>query len=116
MLRLTLQPIIHVLAHHILSQAIALLDDAFELLTLSVDHGQIVVGEFAPFLFDLALSLFPISFDAVPVHSRHLRKSGCPSRVGTLRRAGQFRLKVAGFNGWTRSGTLSSYPALIAAL
>jgi hypothetical protein len=33
-----------------------------------------------------------------------------------LRRAGQFRLKVARFDGSTRSGTLSSYPALIAAL
>ena len=40
-LRLTLQPIIDIFAHHILGQAIALLDDSFELLAPSVDRGQI---------------------------------------------------------------------------
>src|SRR4029077_14452787 len=108
-LRLTLQPIIDLLAHHIPGQAIALLDDSFELLAPSVDHGQIVIGKLTPLLFDLALCLFPISFDAVPVHSRHLRKSGCPSRGGTLRRAGQFRVKVARFNGSTRSWARSPF-------
>jgi hypothetical protein len=44
------------------------LDEAFELLTLSVDQSQIVVGEFTPFLSDRTLSLFPISRDAVPIH------------------------------------------------
>ena len=67
-LRLTLQPIIDVLAHHIPGHAIALLDESFELLAPSVDHGQIVIGKLTPLLFDLALCLFPISFDAVPVH------------------------------------------------
>src|SRR5260370_36683013 len=38
-LRLTLQPIIDVLAHHIPGQPIALLDDSFELLAPSVDRG-----------------------------------------------------------------------------
>jgi hypothetical protein len=44
--------------------------NSFELLAPSVDHGQIVIGKLTPLLFDLALCLFPISFDAVPVHSR----------------------------------------------
>jgi hypothetical protein len=44
-LRLTLQPVIDVLAHLILGQAIALLDEALKLLALSADHGQIVIGE-----------------------------------------------------------------------
>jgi hypothetical protein len=86
---LTLQPIIDVLAHHIPGQVIALLDDSFELLAPSVDRGQIVIGKLTPLLFDLALCLFPISFDAVPVHGRHLRKSGPLARG----RAGEFRLK-----------------------
>jgi len=101
-LRLTLQPIIDVLAHHIPGHAIALLDESFELLAPSVDHGQIVIGKLTPLLFDLALGLFPISFDAVPVHSRHLRKSGPPREGETSRRAGEFRPKVARFNGSTR--------------
>ena len=92
-LRLTLQPIIDVLAHHILGQAIALLDDSFELLAPSIDHGQIVLGKLTPLLFDPALCLFPISFDPVPVHSRHLRKSGPPREGETLRRAGSSGLK-----------------------
>src|ERR1700691_2385230 len=65
------QPVVHVPAHHVFSQAIALLDLAFELVALSVDGGQIVVGELTPLLFDLAFGLLPISFNAVPVH-RHL--------------------------------------------
>jgi hypothetical protein len=69
-LRLTLQPVVDVLAHLIPGQAIALLDEALKLLALSADHGQIVIGELPPLLFDPALCLFPISFDAVPIHSR----------------------------------------------
>jgi hypothetical protein len=67
-LRHTLQPSIDILAHLILGKTIALLDDAFELLSLSVYQSQIVVGEFTPFLSDRALLLFPISRDAVPIH------------------------------------------------
>src|SRR5215469_1895759 len=67
-LRLRLQPSIDVLAHHILGETVTLLDYTLKLFALSVDLGQIVICEFAPLLFDLALSLFPISFDAVPVH------------------------------------------------
>src|SRR5215831_4401317 len=67
-LRLALQPSIDVLAHHIFGETVALLDYTFKLFALSLDLSQIVIGELAPLLFDLALSLFPISFDAVPVH------------------------------------------------
>src|SRR6516162_857458 len=67
-LRLTIQPSIDVLAHLISGETVALLDYTLKLFALSVDHLKIVIGELAPLLFDLALSLFPISFDAVPVH------------------------------------------------
>jgi hypothetical protein len=118
-LRLTLQPIIDVLAHHIPGQAIALLDDSFELLAPSVDRGQIVIGKLTPLLFDLALCLFPISFDAVPVHSRHLQKSGCPLARGKrcdvpdssdLKSLGSMDRPEVG------RGAHLGYPAFIAAL
>src|SRR5215469_15359837 len=67
-LRLALQPSIDVLAHHIFGKTVALLEYTFKLFALSVDLGQIVLSELAPLLFDLALSLLPISFDEVPVH------------------------------------------------
>jgi hypothetical protein len=67
-LRLALQPSIDVLTHHIFGKTVALLDYAFKLFALSVDLSQIVLSELAPLLFDLTLSLLPISFDAVPVH------------------------------------------------
>jgi hypothetical protein len=117
-LRLTLQPIIDVLAHHIPGHAIALLDESFELLAPSVDHGQIVIGKLTPLLFDLALGLFPISFDAVPVHSRHLRKSG-PPREGKRRDVpGSSDLKSLGSmdRPGVGRGTHSGYAAFTAAL
>jgi len=117
-LRLTLQPIIDVLAHHIPGQAIALLDDSFELLAPSVDRGQIVIGKLTPLLFDLALCLFPISFDAVPVHGRHLRKSGPPREGKRCDVQGSSDLKSLGSMdrpGGGR-GAHSGYPAFIAAL
>src|SRR5271169_1270358 len=64
-----LEPVVNVLAHAVLGEAVALLDLAFELIALAVDQGQIVVGELAPLLLDLALGLFPVSFDTVPIHS-----------------------------------------------
>ena len=67
-LRLALQPSIDVLAHHIFRDAVAMLDYTFKLFALSVDLSQIVIGELSPLLFDPALSLFPISSDAVPIH------------------------------------------------
>jgi hypothetical protein len=67
-LRLTIQPSIDVFAHHISGETIALLDYTFKLFALSVDLSKIVISELAPLLFDPALSLLPISFDAVPVH------------------------------------------------
>jgi hypothetical protein len=41
-------------------------------IALTVHLRKVVVGELTPLFFDLAFGLFPISFDAVPVH-RYLR-------------------------------------------
>jgi len=54
-LRLALQPSIDVLAHQVFRDAVAMLDYTFKLFALSVDLSQIVIGELAPLLFDLAL-------------------------------------------------------------
>jgi hypothetical protein len=59
-LRLTIQPSIDVLAYPIFGETVALLDYALKLFALAVDLSEIVIGELAPLLFDLALSLFPI--------------------------------------------------------
>jgi hypothetical protein len=36
---------------------------------MAADDVNIIIRELAPLLFDLAFHLFPISFDAVPIHS-----------------------------------------------
>ena len=48
-LRLTLQPSIDIVARLVLGESVALLDFAFELLALSVDLGDIVVGSLPHF-------------------------------------------------------------------
>jgi hypothetical protein len=61
-------PIVNILTDLILGEAIALLDFTFKLISFAVDGGKVVVGEISPFLFDLALHLLPVPFDAIPVH------------------------------------------------
>ena len=46
------------------------LDFAFQLLAVAVDLCNVVVCQFPSLLFDLALKLLPIAFNAVPVHVR----------------------------------------------
>src|SRR5262249_18485865 len=87
-LRLALQPSIDVLAHHIFGETVALLDQTFKLFALTVDLSQIVVSELAPLLFDLTLSLLPISFDDVPVHFTPPIKRMCCNRGATQRITG----------------------------
>ena len=52
----------------ILGHAVALLQLALELIALAVDGGEVVVGELAPLLLDLARQLFPITLDAILIH------------------------------------------------
>ena len=52
----------------VLGDTVALLDASKQLVALAGDHVQVVVGELAPLLLDLALDLLPISFDTVFVH------------------------------------------------
>ena len=66
--RLAVKPAIDILSYIVLCLAIALLDYAFQLFALARYDIKIVVSELAPLFLDLALDLFPVTFDAVPVH------------------------------------------------
>src|SRR5262249_61596562 len=69
----------------VLGKAITLLEFAFELFPLTVDRCKVIVREFAPLSFDFALKLFPVSFNAVPVHGDlHTSLRGGHSLSGLL--------------------------------
>ena len=61
----------------ILCVTIALLQLTFELLALTVDRRQIVVGQLSPLLLDFAGKLLPIAFSRIPVHVRSPYLYGC---------------------------------------
>jgi hypothetical protein len=61
-------PVVNVLLDLILGEAITLLDLTFELIPATVDGGEVIVGELAPLLLDLACDLLPVSFNTIPVH------------------------------------------------
>src|SRR5262245_30332875 len=52
----------------VLGNAVALLKPACKLGALALDHIEVVVGELAPLLLNLAFELFPVAFDAIPIH------------------------------------------------
>src|SRR5262245_31792861 len=54
----------------VLLVAVSLLELAGELIALAADQRQVVVGELAPFFFDLSFQLFPIAFDLIPIHGQ----------------------------------------------
>src|SRR5690606_9163480 len=62
-------PVVDILAGLVLCVAIALLDFPFQLIEFAIDLVEVVVGQFAPLFLDLALDLFPVTFNAIPVHS-----------------------------------------------
>ena len=59
---------VDILSDLILRQSVPLLDSSLELIPLTGDLVQVVIGEITPLLFDFSLELLPISFDSVPVH------------------------------------------------
>jgi hypothetical protein len=65
---LLLGPLVDLLARGVLLDAVTLLDLAFELVALSADGGEVVVGQIAPLLLELPLELLSVSFDTIPVH------------------------------------------------
>jgi hypothetical protein len=61
-------PVVHLLLRPILGVAISLLKLSFELVLLAGDDVEIIIGQLSPLLLYLAFDLFPVSFDAIPVH------------------------------------------------
>ena len=52
----------------ILADAIAFLNLAGKLITPTRDLVNLIVGKLAPLLLHFAFELFPVAFDAVPIH------------------------------------------------
>src|SRR5215204_3856626 len=65
-------PVVHFTSDLVLLIPVTLLDLAFELVAAAVDHVQVVIGELAPLLFDVALELLPVPFNPIPIHHRLL--------------------------------------------
>src|SRR5215203_2339545 len=83
-------PVVHFTPDLVLLIPVTLLDLAFELIAAAVDHVQIVIGELAPLLFDVALELLPVPFHSVPIHGY---ASSLPSPL---------RRRALQANGWGR--------------
>jgi hypothetical protein len=62
------QPGIDVFSDLILGDTVSLLDYSLELIATTGNAVQIIVSEIAPFFLHAAFQLFPVSFNAIPVH------------------------------------------------
>src|SRR5262249_32096821 len=62
------KPVIDLLLCLILPVPVPRLDLALELLAISVNLSNVIVGKLAPLFLDLAGHLLPTALDAVPVH------------------------------------------------
>jgi hypothetical protein len=63
-------PVVNFLAGLIFRVAVSLLQTALELFLLPCDDIQIIVGQLAPLLFDLALYFLPVAFNSIPIPRR----------------------------------------------
>src|SRR5690606_25292546 len=61
-------PVLDLTLGLVLGNAVTFLNLARELVALAGDDVEVVVGQLAPLLLDLALHLLPVTFDAVPIH------------------------------------------------
>src|SRR5438067_6975445 len=65
---LAIVPVIDLPFGFVLGATVSFLDLAFELVTAAGDLVEIVVSQLSPLRFHLALDLFPVSLDAIPIH------------------------------------------------
>jgi hypothetical protein len=85
-LLLLLQPIVDLLAHRVFAESMVLLNHAFKLFALAGNFVEILIREMTPLLLDLAFELLPVSFDAIPIHSKLLSFQRCDN-IGPLHRS-----------------------------
>jgi len=64
----TLLPCGKLFLHFVLGDAVQLLDFSGQVVAFARNHVKLIVGKLAPLLLDVTLELFPITFDAIPVH------------------------------------------------
>ena len=78
-----LLPIGELLLRFILGDAVRFLDLAGEVIPLARNHVELVIGELAPLLLDIALELLPVAFDAVPFISVSFKLTENRNGAGT---------------------------------
>src|SRR4029077_11326192 len=61
-------PILYLPLSLVFSDAIAVLNSTDQLITLSFDARQIVIGQFPPLFLDRAFELLPIAGNTIPIH------------------------------------------------
>src|SRR5438132_12286466 len=83
-----LQPSVDLALGLVLGEAVTLLQSSGQFLALALDHIEVIVGELAPFLLNLALELLPVAFDTIPIHVALLRvrKQGMAGKPALLRK------------------------------
>src|ERR1700738_1856563 len=69
---LPVQPIVDRLVRRVFGDAGAFLNLALKLFALAGDLVEIIIRKMTPLLLDLALELFPVSFNAIPIHCKLL--------------------------------------------
>jgi hypothetical protein len=60
--------------YFVFRQSELLLQEAFELIAFAFDLFDFIIGELAPFFFDLAFELFPIACQRIPIHKSPISK------------------------------------------
>src|SRR5438552_14127724 len=65
-------PLIHLLLSFILGDPISFLDLAHQLIFLSLNHIEIVVGQLAPSGLERTFHLLPFAFHSIGIHEWHL--------------------------------------------
>jgi hypothetical protein len=65
-------PRIHLLSGILNCDAVALLDQAFQLLRVAFDPKEVIIGQFGPLGFGGANKLVELALECVFVHCRHL--------------------------------------------
>src|SRR5437868_10672103 len=101
-------PIGELLLGLVLADAVRILDLADELIALAGDLVELVVGQLAPLLVQLAFGLLPVSCDAVPVHGFPFSVMRCP----LYRRAGSRYAAERRRQAWLKPRKEVTYLAL----
>jgi hypothetical protein len=65
---LTREPGIDFPLGFVLRLSVALLEFAGELLAIAVDYVEVITSQPAPLRLNVALELFPVTFDPIPIH------------------------------------------------